>query len=76
MSSARTNPGADHGIYPGDAIAAEMHAARLPSEPRQFEFWFAYKNGRNAALNAAAERIENITKRLNETVPESGVPMG
>ena len=29
-----------------------------------------------AALNAAAERIENITKRLNETVPESGVPMG
>jgi cell division protein ZapA len=28
------------------------------------------------ALNAAAERIENITKRLNETVPESGVPMG
>ena len=30
----------------------------------------------SAALNAAAERIENITKRLNETVPESGVPMG
>ena len=29
-----------------------------------------------AALNAAAERIENITKRLNETVPESGVLMG
>ena len=29
-----------------------------------------------AALNAAAERIENITKRLNETVPERGVPMG
>jgi len=29
-----------------------------------------------AALNAAAERIENITKRLNETVPENGVPMG
>jgi cell division protein ZapA len=29
-----------------------------------------------AALNAAAERIENITKSLNETVPESGVPMG
>ncbi len=29
-----------------------------------------------AALNAAAERIETITKRLNETVPDSGVPMG
>jgi cell division protein ZapA len=29
-----------------------------------------------AALNAAAERIETITKRLNQTVPESGVPMG
>jgi cell division protein ZapA len=29
-----------------------------------------------AALNAAAERIENITKRLNETITESGVPMG
>ena len=29
-----------------------------------------------AALNAAAERIETITKRLNETVPENGVPMG
>jgi cell division protein ZapA len=29
-----------------------------------------------AALNAAAERIENLTKRLNQTVPDSGVPMG
>jgi cell division protein ZapA len=29
-----------------------------------------------AALNAAAERIETTTKRLNQTVPESGVPMG
>jgi cell division protein ZapA len=25
-----------------------------------------------AALNAAAERIENLTRRLNEAVPESG----
>jgi cell division protein ZapA len=29
-----------------------------------------------AALNAAAERIESITKRLNQTAPEEGVPMG
>jgi cell division protein ZapA len=29
-----------------------------------------------AALNAAAERIESITRQLNQTVPESGVPMG
>jgi cell division protein ZapA len=29
-----------------------------------------------AALNAAAERIEMVTKQLNQTVPESGVPMG
>jgi len=29
-----------------------------------------------AALNAAAERIENITKRLNQSIPESSVPMG
>jgi hypothetical protein len=29
-----------------------------------------------AALNAAAERIENITRRLNETVTRDDVPMG
>ena len=29
-----------------------------------------------AALNAAAERIENITKRLRETLGDSNVPMG
>src|ERR1043166_3374964 len=59
MSSARTQPGADHGIYLGDMIAAEMRAARLPFGPRQFEFWFAYKSGRNAALNAAANAIKS-----------------
>ena len=29
-----------------------------------------------AALNAAAERIEGITRRLNQTVGDGGVPMG
>jgi cell division protein ZapA len=29
-----------------------------------------------AALNAAAERIEGITRRLNETIPAAEVPMG
>ena len=58
MSSARTRTSADHGVYLGDTIAADMRAARLPFEPRQFEFWFAYKSGRNAALNAAANEIK------------------
>jgi cell division protein ZapA len=29
-----------------------------------------------AALNAAAERIENLTRRLNQSMPEAGLPMG
>jgi len=29
-----------------------------------------------AALNAAAERIESITRRLNQLAPDEGVPMG
>jgi cell division protein ZapA len=29
-----------------------------------------------AALNAAADRIETLTRRLNETVGNGGVPMG
>jgi cell division protein ZapA len=29
-----------------------------------------------AALNASAERIEGITRRLNQTVPAADVPIG
>jgi cell division protein ZapA len=29
-----------------------------------------------AALNAAAERIENLTRRLNQSIREDGVPVG
>ena len=29
-----------------------------------------------AALNAAAERIESVTRRLNQTIPEPAAPIG
>jgi diguanylate cyclase (GGDEF)-like protein len=51
-------PDADHRIYLGDTIVAELRASGLPLEPRQFEFWFAYKSGRNAALRAEADAIQ------------------
>src|SRR5688572_10620941 len=60
---------------PGDAIVEELRAARLPLSPQQFEFWFAYKNGFNTALNSAANAIKlktgtlsgSDTERLHET---------
>jgi diguanylate cyclase len=58
MSPARRQQSADHRVYLGDAIITEMRASRLPFEPRQFEFWFAYKSERNAALNASANAIK------------------
>jgi diguanylate cyclase len=58
MSPARPRPGAEKSVHLGDTIVAEMRAARLPFGPRQFEFSFAYKSGRNAALNAAADEIK------------------
>jgi diguanylate cyclase (GGDEF)-like protein len=53
-----TRPRNDQDIYLGDTIAEEIRAARLPFEPRQFEFWFNYKSGRNTALNAAADALK------------------
>ena len=55
---------ADHRVYLGDAILAELRAARLPLEPRLFEFMFAYKTDRNIALNAAADAIRARTGAL------------
>jgi diguanylate cyclase len=57
MSTARTLATPERRIYLGEAIAEQIRASELPFEPRQFEFWFAYKSGRNAALNAAADAI-------------------
>ncbi len=56
MSPART--GADDRSLLGDTIVEELRASRLPFQPHQFEFWFAYKSGRNATLNAAADAIK------------------
>ncbi len=47
----------------GDRIFGEARAAALPLDPRHFEFWFAYKTGRNPALRAAAD---DIVTRLGE----------
>ena len=49
-------PGADNRSHLGDTIVAELRAARLPLEPRQFEFWFAYKSGRNARAQCGGQR--------------------
>lgn len=53
MSPARTQSGSNA----GDPIVDELRATRLPFEPRHFEFWFAYKNRTNAALNTAVDDI-------------------
>ncbi len=59
MSPARARTGADSRSHVGDAIVAELRNSGLPLEPREFEFWFAYKNGQNPALNAAANEIKS-----------------
>jgi diguanylate cyclase len=45
-------------LHVGDSIVAQMRAARMAFEPRQFEFWFAYRDGRNTALVSAANDIK------------------
>jgi len=53
---------------------ARAHEANLASAERAM----ATQAAITAALNAAAERIENITRRLNQTVgaPGGDVPLG
>jgi diguanylate cyclase len=42
----------------GDAIVAQLRGSTLPATPRDFEFWFAYRSGRNPAFNAAVDAIK------------------
>jgi len=65
MSSASILP--DNQVHVGDAVVAEMRAARMPFAPHQFEFWFAYRHGRNTALNAAANEIKQRNGALSDT---------
>jgi diguanylate cyclase len=58
MPPTQPQPSSDHRIYLGDTIVEELRASGLPLEPAQFEFWFAYKSGRNAALKAEADAIK------------------
>ena len=56
MSPARTKPIDQHAEL-GDAIVAQLRARAQPATPRDFEFWFAYRNGQIPALNAAVDAI-------------------
>ena len=53
-----------------ELAACRTRASAPPSTPRRRKAAVA------AALNSAAERIEGITRRLNQTVSEGGVAMG
>jgi len=64
MPPARTRP--EKSVNIGDAIVADIRDAHLSFEPRQFEFWFAYKSGRNTALNAAANDIRKRNGALTD----------
>ena len=57
MSRARALPGGDRRTHHGDIVVAELRASGLPPGPRQFEFWSAFKSGRNPRLTAAANAI-------------------
>jgi diguanylate cyclase len=47
----------DDGFAVADRIFGDLRATGRPASPRHFEFWFNYKTGRCAELNAAADEI-------------------
>jgi cell division protein ZapA len=55
-----------------EAEMQELQEARVASADRAKATQAAVA----AALNAAAERIENVTRRLNQTITETQVAMG
>ena len=57
MSTARPKPPAPQRADFGAAVIEELRGAGLTASPRAFEFWFAYKSGRNPALNAAVDAL-------------------
>jgi diguanylate cyclase len=47
----------DDGSAVAERIFSDLRATGRPASPRHFEFWFNYKTGRCAELNAAADEI-------------------
>jgi diguanylate cyclase len=47
----------DDGFAVADRIFGDLRATGRPASPRHFEFWFNYKTGCCAELNAAADEI-------------------
>src|SRR6516164_8451761 len=60
----------------GDTRLTVMAALALADELSEVKEKLQRLEPELAALNAAAERIESITRRLNQTITDGGVPMG
>jgi len=55
------SPPADSDKALAEAVLADLRASGRLADPRHFAFWFAYRSGRNCALNVVADEI--IAKR-------------
>jgi diguanylate cyclase len=53
----RPQKAGDDGFAVADRIFGDLRATGRPASPRHFEFWFNYKTGCCAELNAAADEI-------------------